>query len=142
MTFRKASLAVHLIGGLISAIFLALLGLSGSVLVFEGEIDHWLNPSLTRVQPQGERRSLSELCHMLEERHPGSHVDSVSPSQDPAIAYKIHLRSSAPGGSGMFAINPYTGEELGSLAKANPLLGKIHQFHTNLLLGPTGKTMS
>lgn len=142
MTFRKATLTVHLIGGLISAIFLTLLGLTGSVLVFEGEIDHLLNRSLTHVQPQGERRSLSELCQMVEQRHPGSHVDSVNPSYDPAIAYKIHVRSAKPGETRAFAVNPYTGEELGSLEKANQWMAKVHQFHTNLLLGPNGKVIT
>jgi len=142
MTFRKASLVVHLVGGLIAAVFLAILGLTGSLLVFEGEIDHLLNRPLTHVQPQGERRSVGELCQLLEQRHTGSHVDSVNPSYDPTIAYRIHVRSSTPGESRTYAINPYTGEELGSLEHANQWMAKVHQFHTNLLLGPNGKMIT
>jgi len=139
MSFRKILLFLHLMGGLISAVFLILLGATGSVLVFENEIDHWLNGRLTWVQPQGAPLSLGELSARLERRHPGSRVSSITLPTDPRIAYGMQLRPTGPGKSASLAVNPYTGEELGSRDTANTLLPKIHQFHTNLLLGPRGK---
>jgi uncharacterized iron-regulated membrane protein len=142
MSFRKILLFVHLVGGLISAVFLALLGATGSILVFENEIDHWLNGSLTWVQPQGAPLSLSELSARLERRHPGGRVSSITLPADPRIAYGMQLRSTAGGKSAGFAVNPYTGEELGARDTASKFLPKIHQFHTNLLLGPPGKIIT
>jgi uncharacterized iron-regulated membrane protein len=142
MTTRKILLALHLVGGLLSAVFLALLGVSGSLLVFENEIDHWLNGTLTWVEPQGAPLSLRELSARVEHRHPGSQVSSITLPADPRIAYGMHLMPKGPGKRAGFAVNPYTGEELGALETANTLLPKIHQFHTNLLLGPRGKRIT
>jgi hypothetical protein len=46
---------------LIAGIFLVLLSLTGSLMVFEDEIDRALNPKLTWVQPGGKRLSLTEI---------------------------------------------------------------------------------
>jgi uncharacterized iron-regulated membrane protein len=139
MNIRKILLTLHLAGGLISAVFLTILGATGSLMVFENEIDHWLNGKLTWVQPQGSPLSLSELSARVERRHPGTRITSITLPGDPRIAYGMHLKPMGRGKAASFAVNPYTGEELGPLEAANPLLHKVHQFHTNLLLGPAGK---
>ncbi len=46
------------------------------------------------------------------------------------------------GKSVTFTVNPYTGEILGSLATANTFVKKLHTFHKNLLLGPTGRLIT
>ena len=142
MNIRKIILIFHLVGGLISALFLIALGLTGSALVFEGEIDHWLNGSRVWVQPQGDPRPLSELCAEVERQHPGSRVDAVMPSESAKVAYKMHLRPTGAGKGFMIALDQYTGRELGSLDGANTFMSKVHQFHTNLLLGPRGKLIT
>ncbi len=140
MNFRKILLTLHLVVGLIAAVFLILLGGSGALLVFEGEIDRVLNPRLTVVQPVGERLSLNALAARLEETHPGGKVASLHlPARDD-LAVKTSLRQGPATVS--LAVNPYTGEELGSLASANPFPRTLHQFHTNLLLGPAGKLIT
>ena len=143
MNTRPALLALHLVAGLLSAVFLAILGVTGSLLVFENEIDHWLNGKLTWVQPQGTPLSLRELSAAVEHRHPGSRLSSITLPADPGIAYGMRLLPAGPGKpGGGFAVNPYTGEELGSLETANNFLRQVHQFHTNLLLGPQGKIIT
>jgi uncharacterized iron-regulated membrane protein len=142
MNIRKILFPIHLAGGLIAFVFLTLLGATGSVLVFENEIDHWLNGKLTWVQPQGAPLSLGELSAMVERRHAGARVSAITLPADPRIAYGMQLRPAGGGKSAGFAVNPYTGEELGSRDAASSLLPKIHQFHTNLLLGPPGKSIT
>jgi len=142
MSFRKILLFLHLTGGLAAAVFLILLGGSGGLLVFEKEIDHWLNAPLTWVQPEGARLSLGELSARVLARHPGSKVGSFSLHDDERLATGITLRGAGAGKSLSLAVNPYTGAELGSLDTANAFTKKLHQFHTNLLLGPPGKTIT
>ena len=48
-TFRKVILKLHLWIGLAAALLLLLTGASGALLVFESEIDHALNPTLTQL---------------------------------------------------------------------------------------------
>ncbi len=57
VTARKVVLQIHLYLGLLGAIFLVILGATGSVMAFEGDIDHWLaSPSLVR---NGARQSIT-----------------------------------------------------------------------------------
>jgi len=76
MTARRILLKVHLWFGLAAAIVLAILGLTGSILAFQNDIDHWLHPELfyikrrqarlarTGVDPRGgaEVRSGARRC--------------------------------------------------------------------------------
>ncbi len=142
MNFRKLLLFLHLTGGLVSGVFLIFLGGSGGLLVFEGEIDHWLNARLSWVQPEGARLSLGELSDKVLARHPGSKVSVIVLSKDDRIATTIALRPAGPGKSVSLRVNPYTGAELGSTDTANTFMAKVHQFHTNLLLGPPGKLIT
>ena len=142
MSFRKFLLFLHLAGGLIAAVFLILLGGSGGLLVFESEIDHWLNARLTWVQPEGARLSLGELSDKVLQRHPASKVTTFLLHADERIATGIVLRPAGPAKSLSLAVNPYTGAELGSSDTANMFTKKLHQFHTNLLLGPPGKLIT
>jgi uncharacterized iron-regulated membrane protein len=72
---RKIWLNVHLWLGLIFGLFLAILGLTGSILVFHEEIDEWLNRDLIVVNSQNNRpenfRSLSEVLTAVNKVIPG-----------------------------------------------------------------------
>ena len=142
MSFRKILLFLHLAGGLVAAVFLILLGGSGGLLVFEGELDHWLNARLTWVEPEGARLSLDALADKVRTQHPGTKVNTVVLPRDERIAPVISLKAAGPGKAVSVAVNPHTGEELGTMDTANRFMQKVHQFHTNLLLGPPGKTIT
>ncbi|MEO6786522.1 MAG: PepSY-associated TM helix domain-containing protein, partial [Chthoniobacteraceae bacterium] len=95
---------------------------------------------LSYVEPHGERMTLNALAEKLEHAHPGRKaVGFFLPSRDD-LALNVTLGGG--GKTAMFAVNPYTGAELGPLDGANPLMKKMHQFHTNLLLGANGKTIT
>jgi uncharacterized iron-regulated membrane protein len=137
MNLRKPLLWIHLVTGLAAAIVLLLLGVTGALLVFENEIDHTLNASLFRIQPQGERLPLDELVSKVESTHSGSHVVFIFLPGEKDIACNLQLKP-AQGKTLAVTVNPYTGEIIGPLDSANPFTKKLHQFHTNLLLGPRG----
>jgi uncharacterized iron-regulated membrane protein len=48
---RKVWLDIHLWLGLILGLFMAIFGLTGSILVFHTEINEWMNPELMTVAP-------------------------------------------------------------------------------------------
>ncbi len=142
MTMRRLLLLkLHQIVGLVAAVELLLLGATGAVLVFEPEIEHALNPALWHVQPEGARLGIGEFVSRLEKNKEGGRVTFLRFSEDADVATAVNLQGADGKGLSITA-NPYTGAVLGSLAGTNTILPKVHQFHTNLLLGRNGKVIT
>jgi uncharacterized iron-regulated membrane protein len=127
---RRVLLQVHLILGLAAGLFLVVLGLTGSVMAFEGDIDHWLHPGLWYVADGGRTLAESELIAGVEQRFAPARVGAVQLSQHRDLAQQMQLtdRSTA-------TVNPYTGAVLGRWmgpTRADVWLGAIHQIHLRL----------
>jgi len=138
---RKLLLSLHLIAGLIAAAFLLVLGVTGSIMVFENEIDRALNAKLTWVTPGPKRLSLTELKSTLERAYPGYQVGGFELPPRDDMAYSAFLESQAlHKGVGVF-FDPYTGRILGTSDEYNGFTSKLHQFHLRLLAGSTGATI-
>lgn len=135
---RKTVLYLHLCAGLIAAVFLILLGASGSLMVFEDEIDRALNPKLTWVIPAGEWLTLGEMKSRLEQNFPGKAVFafSVPPRND--MAWGASLRGGTSQEPLNVAFNPFNGEVLGSESDRNNFVGGVHDFHLRLMMGDAG----
>jgi uncharacterized iron-regulated membrane protein len=133
---------LHRYVGLAIAIFVALSGLTGSVIVFYQELDRALNPELFSV-PVSRASQLppSQLAARVETQLPGSHVTLLSRPQ-PGRAAEIWV---APSGKQALAYNqvfadPYTGTVLGQrewgktgLSRA-ALMPMLYLFHYSLKL--------
>src|SRR5882762_2006609 len=133
MQVRKILLTTHLCAGLIAAVFLIILGVTGSVMVFEEQIDHRLNSNLSYVQPGPHRLSLTELKTKLETANPGYHVNAIGISNQDDLSWSVSLTSRELKNSKALAVNQYTGAVLGELGTGNDLVNYIHQFHIRLL---------
>lgn len=141
MSFRSALLNLHLCAGLIAAVFLLILGVTGSIMVFEDEIDHALNARLTWVTPAPQRLLLTELKSRLEKAYPGYQVGGFGLSTRKDIAYSAFLASAALHKGFGVAFDQYTGRILGTSDESNNFTGNLHQFHLRLLAGRTGATI-
>jgi len=84
---RKLLLRLHLWAGSMAAAILLILGLTGSLLVFEDQIDRALNPQLWYVHPQGRRLSLNALTARVEEASHGRRVLAFGLSARDDLAY-------------------------------------------------------
>jgi uncharacterized iron-regulated membrane protein len=138
MTLRKFLLRLHLYAGLVAGTFLLLLGVTGSLMVFENEIDRVLNPTLTRVQPGEKRVSLREMKSSLEATYPGRTVVAFSISPKSDTAWGATLNSKTEQEALNLAFNPYTGEVLGVESDRNNFVSNVHDFHLRLMMGDTG----
>src|SRR6202035_5109092 len=111
VTARKVLLQIHLYLGLFGAIFLVILGVTGSVMAFEGDIDHWLHPSLwyvkagPRVLPEG------QLIAKVQQQFAPARVGGVEMSPHPDLAQMMHLTDRSA-----VMVNPYDGSVLGRVA--------------------------
>lgn len=133
---RSALLKIHLYLGLTAAIFLVILGLTGSVMAFEGDIDRWLHPSLWYVKAGPRVLGEGELIAKVQRKFAPARVGGVEMSQHPDLAQMMHLTDRSA-----VTVNPYDGVVLGRMvgqSQTQKILGNIHQLHLRLATGPRG----
>ncbi|GAA0553471.1 putative iron-regulated membrane protein [Rhizomicrobium palustre] len=138
---RAAFTFLHRYVGLAIAIFLALAGLSGSVIVFYQELDRALNPDLFKVPvTQSAPLSPSHLAATAEAQLPGSKVTMLSlPPRGRASEIWVIGRGNALSYNQVFA-DPATGKVLGKrlwgeagVSRA-ALMPMLYLFHYTLKL--------
>lgn len=131
---RRTILTLHLVGAFVGAIFIVILGVTGSIMAFEDEIDHLTNANLFRVAPTGTAMRLTDLGAKVIATYPGRRITGYGMGVTPDLSYFV-----AVGGSAIY-VNEYTGEILGERS-GSTWLGQVHQLHLRLLGGATGKTV-
>ncbi|WP_448634866.1 PepSY-associated TM helix domain-containing protein [Pedobacter panaciterrae] len=145
-SITKLAFSFHSWLGLISGVFLLLLGLSGSALVFLEEIDHAINAELLKVKPSGKILFLDALYRKIGHEHPNvAGIAWLNPDAVTNEAYEFRLYQNDGKIStydlGMVSINPYSGKTLreGNLKDLNPsFMHWIFQFHWSFQLGIPG----
>ena len=128
---RKLLLNLHLYIALIAGVFVLILGLTGSIMAFEPEIDHLFHRKLTYVVPQAHALSLVELGAIVSKAFPDEPIRGYGVSSSPDMSYQIATRKR------MVYLNQYTGEILGSMTGADAIAafqGMVHQLHLRLLI--------
>ena len=124
---RNIVRTLHLSIALVAAIFVVILGVTGSIMAFEPELDHLLHSNLWHVDPQGPLLSLDQLAAKIDAAYPGQRITGLAVSEAPDLAARVSLP-----GKNVF-INPYTGAVIGLGATTPDILAKIHQLHLRLL---------
>ncbi len=133
---RKILLKIHLYVALAAALFVVILGTTGSIMAFESELDRLFNPGLYSVNPaQSAPLSASAIIAALKKGYPGSKVVTLAFSGKPGESYAAGLST----GQEVF-VDEYTGRILGERTGAT-FLDYVHQVHLRLLAGQTGKTI-
>ncbi len=131
---RAIVVKLHMYGAFVAAVFVVVLGVTGSIMAFEDELDHLTNPRLFKVTPAGTPKPLTELGADVLAANPGKHIGGYGMGVRPDLSYYV-----AVGGTAVF-VNQYTGQILGE--RSGPTwLSQVHQLHLRLLAGPTGKTI-
>ena len=138
MKARAVLLKIHLVLGLIGAVFLLILGLTGSVMAFEGDIAHWLHPGLFYVAPAASTLPEEDLIGAANQRFAPARVNAVQVSRRADIVRTMQMT----GGLNVF-VNPYNGSILGSVRggfASDRIVGNIHQIHLRLVPDPRAAT--
>ncbi len=134
MTVRGVLIKVHLWLGLIAAIFLIILGLTGSVMAFENDIDHWLHPELFYVKTGPQTLPEQQLIGAVETRFAPARVAAVQVFRQPNLARVMQTTDRKS-----VYVNPYDASVLGVTEggfTADRILGYIHQIHLRLAPDP------
>jgi uncharacterized iron-regulated membrane protein len=141
---RQIALLVHRYVGLTMAVFLLVAGLTGSLLVFNEELDSACAPELFRVSPGARLLAPFELRERLQAQlEPGVNLYDIdlAPEQDKASTFWIQ---SNEGEWRQYFADPYTARLLGSREWGNlsegwkNLMPFIYRLHYSLALDDVG----
>lgn len=134
MRVRKLLLQIHLCLGIAGGLFLLVLGTTGSIMAFEGDIDHWLHPAKWYVTPADRPLREGELIATVEQHTAPARVAAVEIAQQRNLAQRMHLSDGTTA-----TVNPYTGAILSRRkgpTRTERVLGEIHQIHLRLAADP------
>ncbi|NID11078.1 PepSY-associated TM helix domain-containing protein [Fibrivirga algicola] len=138
MTFLdKITYKLHRIFGLIGGLFVLMLTLTGSILLFDNAIDGWLNPSTVSVTPGTTRQPYDTVLQTLQRHYPTGTVRTMTLyANTDNRAIRAEVRD---GKKRLWAyVNPYTGQFLGDRDSEAAFVRKARQLHEHLLIPPVG----
>ena len=130
---RRLIVKIHLLIALIGGVFIVVLGLTGSVIAFEPELDRLLHSDISYVKPGGKSLSLAEIGGAVSRKYPGEPIVAYLPSQSSDFATEVILSR------GIVAVNPYSGEILGLRTRGQSFLGFVRALHIRLATGVLGR---
>lgn len=126
----------HLYLGLGAGVIVALVGLTGSILVFRDEIDQALNPSLLRVTPRGKKLPFDQVIPMIREQQPALRFQYVYDEQGhPDTPYQLYETQSRA----QVFVDPYSGKILGEREYESSFIGFTLKLHRTLLIPVAGR---
>jgi uncharacterized iron-regulated membrane protein len=138
---RRALFQVHLWVGVFLAFYVVLIGITGSALVFEEELQHTFNSHLLQVQgPRQPQADFFQVAEQLRTRYPGKHLISM---YAPAADHHTFLAYIRHGNTYIAAfMHPVTGEWIGEVKEGDSWLRWLQLLHFNLLAGATGRIVN
>jgi uncharacterized iron-regulated membrane protein len=138
---RKALFQVHLWTGIGLGLYILLMSVSGSALIFRRELTRSLAREPRVVPGPGARMSEDDLKQSARRAYPDFTVTSVSLRKNPDQAAEIRLERGGKKLQRLF--NPYTGADLGdSLRLGFRFVLWLVDLHDNLLAAQTGRLIN
>lgn len=142
MTARRIWLTIHRWLGLTAGLLFVLLGLTGSLLVFDHAIDEWLNPDLLLTNGAGSRRSIAEVIAAGEDGFVGPPTPALSVTK-PRVengVWTVWFSTGTKDEPQFTAVHvdPYSAKVTGQRVWGQDLMSWIYRLHFRLLAGTTG----
>ena len=138
---RRATFQVHLWSGIGIGLYVLLISVTGSVLVYRNELYRAATPEPIIVAALGARLSDEQLEGAAKRAYPGYTVRLLIRAKNLDQAVSISLESRSGRKNRLF--NPYTGADLGdSVPLGIWLVSKLLELHDDLLAGPTGRSFN
>jgi uncharacterized iron-regulated membrane protein len=143
--FRKAIFQIHLWTGIGLGIYILLISVSGSAIVFRNELYKSLWPGPKLVAMSGPRLSRDALKQAVRAEWPNYAVTYIWESKRKNEATEVwieHNGEAHPKTKGRL-FDPFTGKDLGpSRPVSIGVLAWFSDLHTNLLAGKTGRAVN
>jgi uncharacterized iron-regulated membrane protein len=133
---------VHLWTGIAAGLYVVVISLTGSVLVYRSELRQYFNPEPRTVAVAGTRLSADALVAATQQVFPSAEIEVWTEPDEPELAVTMSVEE-AGGGRDLLLFDPYTGEYLGnSLPVGWRLTTWTLDLHDNLLGGDTGRSVN
>jgi len=130
---RKVLFKLHLIVAIAFGAFIVLLGVTGSIMAFEQELDRVFHAKLAYVKPQGQPKTLAEIGAAAEKAYPKEKIRAFAPSADRKLSYQVLFDNAS------VYVDQYTGEVLGIRTDDPVFLQTVHSLHLRLAMMNKGR---
>ena len=135
---RKAAFQLHMWSGIGVGLYVLLVSVTGSIVVYRNELYTAATRDPIVVVESGPRLTDDQLKAAATRAYPGYTIISISRAQNPDQAVGISLNSRIGRKDRLF--DPYTGRDLGdSVPLGFRLVSKLLELHDDLLAGSTGR---
>ncbi|WP_276480150.1 PepSY-associated TM helix domain-containing protein [Paraflavitalea pollutisoli] len=126
----------HLYLGIIAGLIVAIVGVTGSILVFQDEIDRALNKELFVVMEQQHKIPVEKIVPMVRQQYPHLQIDYIMALDTNAnAAYQaFNFKTEEE-----FFINPYTGALSGKRIHESSFVHIVTEIHRTLLIPAAGR---
>ncbi|MBX3747154.1 MAG: PepSY domain-containing protein [Verrucomicrobiae bacterium] len=138
---RRVIFQVHLWSGLLLGLYFLVIGLTGSLIVFRGEIEDALRPQLTRVSPGGALGAVQPMLDEAAVAFPGARFHTVNLPTQPRRSLSIWGHDPKSRSFHVY-FDPWTGRMLGSDLAGDNVTEWLYELHANLLSGQTGQQVN
>ncbi|NJM56464.1 MAG: hypothetical protein HC857_01965 [Synechococcales cyanobacterium RU_4_20] len=138
MKARQLMVRAHGLIGILMGLFIIVVSLTGSAIVFQAELDTFLNRSLFQVTPQNQVVSVDTVLDSARSAHSELPLSFIQVPKTSDASYIINQQLPHEQRLQTF-VDPYTGNVLGSRVWERSLIGFIYAVHHNLLAGLTGQ---
>lgn len=139
-TLRSIAFSLHRYIGLAVGLILIIVGITGSLLVFQEEFDHFvIERQFGQITQQPQRVAIESVVDKVKTAYsdrPEFKLASVDTLPD-SPTYTVRLADQNDKRTEVF-VNSYTGEIIGDRLWDNTLIGIIFQLHYALLAGDIG----
>ena len=143
--FKYIAVQLHLWLGIISGLVVFIVALTGSLLVFEEELEPVINSSfhVVKVNESKSRLSLDSLTDIVTARFPANKISRIIIEPEDERAIVVGLKNGKKDRDILSAaINPYTGEITGSRIEEDTFFEVVIRLHRYLCMGETGKLIT
>jgi uncharacterized iron-regulated membrane protein len=138
---RKALFQVHLWSGIGVGLYILVIGVTGSVLVYRVEIMRKVTPKPIVATPSGARLTDEQLQQAAMRAFPGFRATDVRRARNLDQSVDVSLTRGKETKKRMF--DPYTGKDLGDTVPfAISFVSWLLDLHDNLLYGRTGRLVN
>jgi len=128
----------HTWTGIIAGSILIVVSLTGALLVFEDELDVYLNADVFSFKEKKEQiLPIDKVYDIVDGKYPNTHFFNISYKPELNKAYILYYLKN--GQQVQVIADPYTGEVMGSRIYEHTFLGIIHELHRNLLIPYLGR---
>jgi len=138
---RKALFQVHLWIGVALGVYVLLMSISGTILVYRVELSRHYSKEPVLTGTSNPRLTVDELKAAAQRTYPQFEVRDVSQRRNPNLAVEVVLTNGPKVIARLF--NPFTGQDVGpAVSRGFLVLQWLVDFHDDLLSKPVGRTVN